>query len=379
MSSLSPLERFSQVAAERHPYAGEWKERTGGRVVGYLCTYVPEELIYATGALPVRVLGSREPQDVSESHIFGMYCPFCRDCLAQGLQGKYSYLDGLVNALSCMHIRQTYDSWWRNLPLSYHYYMFVPAHVQSRHAQACLTGELGEFQRSLEEWTGKPITEEDLWQAIQVYDTNRSLLRQLYELRKAPYPPISGAEVMEIVLASQLMDKEEHSRLLEEVLRQLPQVGEGVEPPVRLMVLGSENDDTEFVRFVEALGARVVIDDHCCGSRYFWNLVPGPNGPPLQALAARYLDRPPCPHKDLVERRRFQHVLQLAQDYQVQGVVFTHQKFCDPHEFDFPSLKARLEERGIPSLMLEFDATLPTGQFGTRLEAFLEMLALETV
>jgi hypothetical protein len=30
-------------------------------------------------------LGSHEPQDVTEPHIFGMYCPFCRDCLAQGV------------------------------------------------------------------------------------------------------------------------------------------------------------------------------------------------------------------------------------------------------------------------------------------------------
>ncbi|MEE9202943.1 MAG: 2-hydroxyacyl-CoA dehydratase, partial [Dehalococcoidia bacterium] len=353
------------------------------KVVGYLCKYVPEEIIYANGALTVRVLGSREPQDVSETHIFGMYCPFCRDCLAQGLQGKYNYLDGLVNALSCIHIRQTYDSWWRNLPLAYHYYMFMPAHVQSRHAQACLVGDMGEFRRSLEEWTGKPITEEGLWRAIQVYDTNRSLLRQLYELRKAPHPPISGAEVMEIVIASQLMDKGEHSRLLAELLQQLPQAGEGVRPAVRLMVLGSENDDTEFLRLVESLDATVVIDDHCCGSRYFWNTVAAAdgsaNGSPVEALAARYLSRPPCPQKDLVERRRFQHILQLAQDYQVQGVMFTHQKFCDPHEFDFPSLKALLEEQGIPTLMLEFDATLPGGQFRTRLEAFLEMLVLEIV
>ena len=184
---------------------------------------------------------------------------------------------------------------------------------------------------------------------------------------------------MEIVVASQLMDKGEHSRLLAELLQQLPQAEDGAEPAVRLMVLGSENDDTEFLRLAESLGAMVVIDDHCCGSRYFWNPVAASTGSPVEALAARYLSRPPCPQKDLVERRRFQHILQLAQDYQVQGVMFTHQKFCDPHEFDFPSLKVLLQERGIPSLLLEFDATLPAGQFRTRLEAFVEMLTLEAV
>jgi len=66
----------------RAEYARQWKQRTGGKVIGYFCTYAPEELMYAAGILPVRILGSHEVQDVTESHIFGMFCPFCRDCLA---------------------------------------------------------------------------------------------------------------------------------------------------------------------------------------------------------------------------------------------------------------------------------------------------------
>jgi benzoyl-CoA reductase subunit C len=50
------------------------------------------------------------------------------------------------------------------------------------------------------------------------------------------------------------------------------------------------------------------------------------------------------------------------------------QKFCDPHELDMPTIKKRLEEMGVRTLFLEFDVTLPAGQFRTRVEAFLEML-----
>ena len=98
------FEPFAQIYSERHDYARAWKERTGGKVLGYFCTYVPEEILYAADVLPVRILGSHEPQDVTEPHIFGMYCPFCRDCLAQGLKGRFDYLDGLMIAQSCLHI-----------------------------------------------------------------------------------------------------------------------------------------------------------------------------------------------------------------------------------------------------------------------------------
>src|SRR3990170_1771764 len=119
--------RFQEVIDKRHEYAREWKARTGGKVFGYMCTYVPQELIYAANILPVRVLGSREPQDVSESHIHQMFCPFCRDVLAQGLQGRYDYLDGMVMAQTCLHMHQAFNIWQLYRPLPYSYFLYVPS------------------------------------------------------------------------------------------------------------------------------------------------------------------------------------------------------------------------------------------------------------
>ena len=375
---MEAIERFHEVVNNRHQYAREWKERTEGKVVGYFCSYVPEELIYAAGILPVRILGSHEHQNLTDTHIFSMYCPFCRDCLAQGLKGRYDYLDGITTAHSCMHIRQTFDSWERHVPVSYSYYLFMPAHVQSRHAQSCLVGELVEFKRSLEKWIGTEISEQDLDRAVEAYNTNRRLMRKVYELRKSNTPPISGAEAMEMVLSSMFMDKEEHNQLLNKALEELPKRKIEGEPRPRLMLLGSINDDIEFLKLVESLGSDVVIDDYCTGTRYFWNEVIT-EADRISAIAHRYINRPPCPQKDLVERRRLPHILNLAKEYNAQGVIITLQKFCDPHEFDIPSIQAMFKENDIPHLFLEFDVTIPAGQFRTRIEAFLEMLQIEII
>jgi benzoyl-CoA reductase subunit C len=61
----------------------------------------------------------------------------------------------------------------------------------------------------------------------------------------------------------------------------------------------------------------------------------------------------------------------------VQGALLYQQKFCDPHEFDIPSLQQMFKDDDIPTLILEFDVTVPFGQFRTRIEAFLEMAELE--
>ena len=369
-------EKFREIVNNRHKYAQQWKEETGKKVIGYLCTYVPEEILYAADLLPVRIIGSHEPQDVTEPYIFNMYCPFSRDCLAQGLKGRYDYLDGIITAHSCLHIRQTFASWVRHIPISYNHYLFVPAHVHSPSAHSCLVGELTRLKNSLEEWTGKTISEQALDHAIEVYNTNRRLLKKVYELRRSNTPPISGTEAMEMVLAGMFMDKEEHNRLLEEVLADQPQPTRLEEPTTRLMLIGSENDDLEFLRLIESLGADVVVDDHCTGTRYFWNEVIWQEDR-LSAIATRYLNKPPCPLKDLVERHRFSHILKLARDYNVQGVFLVQQKFCDPHEFDMAPIESLLKENHIPTLFLELDMTIPAGQFRTRIEAFLELLQLE--
>ena len=95
--------QFSDWYKNRHDYALEWKERTGGKVMGYFCTYVPEEILYAADILPVRILGSHEPQDVTEPHIFAMFCPFCRDCLAQGLNDSSEIVLTQLLRLLCQH------------------------------------------------------------------------------------------------------------------------------------------------------------------------------------------------------------------------------------------------------------------------------------
>jgi len=369
--------QFKEWYDNRHDYGRKWKERTGGKVLGYFCTYVPEEILYAAGVLPTRILGSHEPQDLTEPHIFGMFCPFCRDCLAQGLKGRYDYLDGIMIAQSCLHIRQAYTSWEKHIPTEFSYYLAMPHKVQSKRAYPYLEKEYEIFKAKVEEWTGVTITPEKLRDAIAVYNENRRLMREVYELRKAENPPLTGLEAMLMVVSGQFVDKRDHNGALRELLGQLEGRNMERETGSRLMIIGSENDDCAFIDMVENVGGTFVNDDHCTGTRYFWNSVEETDRGPLAALAARYVDRPPCPTKDWEERTRFPHILRLAKEWGAQGAILIQQKFCDPHELDIPALKKYLEENDIPILFLEFDVTMPLGQFRIRVEAFLEMIGEE--
>lgn len=370
---MDVLTRFQNVVANRHEYAQDWKRRNNRQVAGVFCIYVPEEILHAAGVLSVRVFGSRNPEDVTEPYITGWWCAHCRSTMAEVLKDKYSYVDGLVYAVSCPHIFQVYNSWPRHKNISYTYDFWVPENPCNSFALDFLSQEFSDFAASVQGWTGEKLDEGTLSQSIELFNRNRQLLEEVNSLRKADVPPIAGSENMEVVLAGMAMDKAEHTNLLEKLLQELP----GRTTPssrARIMLLGSENDDIEMVKFIESYGGLVVTDDLCVGKRYFGGGPISLNGEPYKAIASRYLNRPHCPEKDIIERRRLPRIFEEVRNYRVQGVIYLLEKFCEPHAYDLPAIKAELDKLGIPFLILETDLTTPVGQFRTRLEAFLDLI-----
>lgn len=369
-----PFDQFKTWYEKRHDYARAWKARNGGQVVATMCTYTPEELLIAAGMLPVRVLGAHEPQNVTEPHIFGMYCPFSRDSLAQGLLGRFDYAEGVTLTTACMQYRQTFNSWRMHVPtVKWDYLIPMPNNVQSRFAKAQHRALVQKFRTFVEGLIGRPLGDDDLNGAIAVINENRRLLGQLYEYRKETNPRVTGTEVLYASLTAQFVDKAEHNAELRRVLAELPERPRSREEGIRFMTIGSENDDIAFMEMVESVGSTIVIDDQCSGTRYFWNEARLQDDP-IATIADRYCERPACPTKDYPAHTRFDHVLTLAKDYNARAAIFLQQKFCDPHEGDYPELKAHLESNGIPTLFLEFDTTNPIGPFRIRVEAFLETL-----
>jgi benzoyl-CoA reductase subunit C len=367
------LNEVNNIVANHHQVAKDWKNKTGGKVIGYLNLNLPEELIYAAGILPVRVIGSHEIETITDGFMWNaMHCVSARDCLAQALQDRYDYLDGMVEPQGCPHTLQAYYSWQRESPVSYSYELYVPAGLNGKHAQACLREEIADFKASLEGWTGKTISNEKIDDAIKVYNRTRQLIKTISELRKSASPVLSGSEFMEIALAGMLTDKREYNKLLVKILDSLTK-RKGQSGGVRVMLAGSCNTDIELLRLIESMGIQIVVDDHSTSGRYYMTEVVAEDDR-LNALAAAMIRRPRCALHDLPDRTCHQHLLSLAKEYNAEGVIFLLQKHCDSQQFDLPKNKATLEENGIPAISIELDFVNPVGQMRTRIEAFVEML-----
>ncbi len=368
MSVLGP---FRNLLLTRHERAKAWKTK-GKRVIGWSCSYTPEELVYAANVLPVMVFGDVESTKLADVYLPVNTCSFSRSCFNAALKGDYRYLDGFVASSSCDNRDKIFDMWRYHVKIPFMHFINTP-HMKTEGAHTFFYEEVLRFKAVLEEAFGQEISDRALKDAVQVYNENRRLLRKVYDLRRKEPPLISGVEALEIVLSSMVAPKMEHNRLLSNLLAE---VSDRADPPaggVRLLVSGSVMDNSELLKVVEAVGGSVVADDWCTGSRYFWDLVDS-DGDPLRAIARRYLGKIPSSFM-FEQEERFKHTIRMAKQFDVEAAIIFVLKFCDTHMFDAPQLMEELKAMGLPVLYLEWEHSLSgLAQLKTRIEAFIEMV-----
>ena len=370
------LREFAEMAkALGNSATRSWKEQER-RVMGYLCSAVPEEIFTAAGFLPFRIRATGSTgTELSDSYFSNLNCSFVRHCFNVALLGEYDFLDGVVLINSCDNVRRIYDHWTRQLKTPFVRIMSFPRKT-GRPQVDWYHKELTELRTGMEEHFGLEISDDRLWESIRLHNETRRLQRQLYELRKAEDPPISGADTLAVVVAGTAMPKETYNDMLRDLLAELRDTEGIVDHRARLMVLGSILDDPEYVRVIESQGGLVVTDSTCFGSRILWKDVREEGDDPIQALARYYVaDRHSCPRTFGEHERRAEFIRQMIREFHVDGVIGERLTFCDPWGFAQYSIKNDFEEDGIPYLSLEREYILSgVGQLRTRVQAFLETL-----
>jgi len=376
----STLEEFRKVNAS-YPgssIAEAWKSE-GKRVIGWMCNYLPEEIIYAAGMLPIRVTGCDEEGlqlGDAQAYMSNATCSFVQTCFQLALQKRFAYLDGCVSAMPCHSMIRMTELWRLYLPTPFVHTLAIPRAI-SKESLELFTRDVEEFRQSLGRHFDTEITDESLRNAIAVYNETRSLLKQLYEFRKQEVPPVLGSEIQEVLNACQRMPRDRFNELLFAFLKEVRAMGPDAGPAdrkPRLMLSGSIHNNSKFIKLIEDAGAVVVADELCSGTRYWWRDV-NTDEPPVNALARRYLNIAPCGRMYPVSNR-VNHVTSFIREYRVDGVVSEILQYCTSYQSDQPLLRAELEKQGIPMLDLQVEyGSHGSGQVKTRVEAFIEMLA----
>ena len=371
----SALEELLDVKTGlENPYVKQWKDE-GKRVVGYICTYAPEEVIYSFGMLPYRTgaIGCTST-DKADVYLHRFNCTYVRCLLQMGLEGKYDFLDGFCFLNGCEQLRRLYDIWHRKIGTKFTDMLTIP-HVINEKRFEWYLDDIKKFAENMASVFGLgPINKEKLRNAIKVYNETRRLMQKLYDLRKKDAPPITGSEAMKIAIASFTMPKHIFNELMKEALEEIEKRPGISDYRARIMIGGSYMDDTFLIDLIEETGGLVVADNLCFGYRHFVDIVEEV-GDPLEAIAKRYFWKNPCPRMQGEFDRRLNETKKIAKEANVDGIIFERIAFCDNHGAESVMESKFLEEEGIPTLVLEREY-MPSdrGRLKTRIQAFIERI-----
>jgi benzoyl-CoA reductase subunit C len=232
----------------------------------------------------------------------------------------------------------------------------------------------------IESELGVSVEEDAIGASIVLFNENRRLIRELYDLRRSGQVRIKATEMQHVVKSSMAMDKGEHTALLRELMAHV-HAGELGERAGGVPVYASGHmchaPKPELLDLIEECGATIVDDDLYTGYRYV-SLDASEQGDPVRALTAWYIGRNekvPCPTRLDPKTDWDGFLLEAVANAGAEGLIVLMVKFCEPHYFYYPRIKTAFEQAGIPHLLLETEHDMSAlGNMRTRVEAFVELL-----
>jgi benzoyl-CoA reductase/2-hydroxyglutaryl-CoA dehydratase subunit BcrC/BadD/HgdB len=260
--------------------------------------------------------------------------------------------------------------------------MEIP-HMKTERDRTLWKGEVLQFKEKLEEITGRKVTEENLRKGIDIVNGKRKALQRLSGLRRSNPSPISG---LDAILVNQISFYDDPIRFTNNInilcdeLEGRVKEGVGVanlDAP-RILIAGSPMvaPNWKVPHIVETSGAIVVAEESCVGERNTRDLVEETGqtlDEMIDAIVDRYMKIDCACFTPNTER--IEHILNLAQDFEVNGVIHYSIQFCTPYSMEAYKVEKALQQKGIPFLKIETDYGMEDmGQLKTRIEAFLEIV-----
>lgn len=369
----------SEVHGARIQELEEHKEK-GGKVIGTFCVFVPDEVILATGALGVGLCaGSQFWIEDGEKVLPKNLCPLIKAFTGAKIGATCPYFqscDMLVGETTCDGKKKAWELLNEYTPV---HVMDLPQMKREKDYNMW-KDEIRIFIDKMERLTGNKVTVENLKEAIKLANKKRRALKRLYDLRKHKPSPISG---LDCLLISQIAFYDDINRFVDNVNKLCDELEERIKKgkakeKKRLMITGTPMalPNWKIHSIIENLGAEIVVEETCTGTRYFENEV-CEDGETLDELidnlARRYLNvNCACftPNSG-----RIDDILRYAKEYDVDGVIDYNLSFCHTYAVEDKSIRDMLKEKSIPVMHIETDySTEDSGQIKTRVEAFLEMI-----
>ena len=359
---------------------------TNRPTVGTYCVMAPQELIYAAGAMPVKLCsGNYTAFSVGDDVTPRDACPLVKAVagfLQTGLMPVYRDCRMMVLPITCDCKKKIAGMLKNSVNLMT---MHIPASREDDDIDEYVR-QLYELMARLEDVTGNAVTYDTLAEGFRMVGRAQYELSEFIRLKKNTPYLIRGTHSMAIMNAASYMPADMWAYAMSRVNAELKQKAKakqtvtGKELP-RILLTGSPIvfPNIKIPLIIEETGGIVAGDETCMGERGMWDpavIVDDSFDGMMRALANRALRPCPCPTFADNSQRLFR-LKQLIKDNHIQGVIYHVLRGCLVYDFEYKKIEEELGKLDIPVIRLESDYNEEdVEQLRIRIEAFIELLKL---
>ena len=393
MKDLKHLTYFENILMEAYNPLIRQAQQEGKICAAYTCENTPEPLLNLPGVFSARLRAPRSgSMEVATYYLTSFLCEYSRALLERAVEGGYNFADciftpdGCTMMNRCVENMELLGTLGKDKENFFFSYMEIPMKADDNGLNLYVVQCRNHILTPLKEHYGIDISDEAIRAAVKEHNKVCELIRAIGEFRKGEHPRITGYEFHIITMATYAAPKYLIMDKLEETLEELKTREPDPEFPygARVVVVGSEVDDIDFIRLVEESGAYVCADRYCYGSY--------PGRDPIELndtedaltqICRAYMYRGQCPRymdSTKMDARR-DYVAALAKEYGADGVIYQQMKFCDPWAYE-KMLGSHIlrEDFGYPVLTVDRPYAIgSSGQMRTRVQAFVESIDIKKI
>jgi benzoyl-CoA reductase subunit C len=348
-------------------HAKQWKSKDDKRVlIGYMPIYFPRELVHAANGLAVGILGGGDKKLIikGDAYYQSYICHMPRSIIELALDEHFEGFDGFVFPSICDVIRNLSGVFQIIGKGRFVKYLDFPQNFKPHIGGEFYKQELEHLLDEIYKINGVKVTDERLNQSIRLFNKNRQLINQIYDIRQEFPWRLTAADVYHIVRAGYVIPVEEHNEILEKIIQIISQdIGDPLDK-IRVMVIGAfcEQPPVGLIKTIELAGCYIVEDDFLLGARWILGDINPTTSNPLSALCNAFLEKSTFSSSVYdIDNPKEGRLLKLMKERKVDGIIFAAPSFCDPALLDHPILQKACNDKNIRFVSFLYSEN--TGQF----------------
>lgn len=348
------------------------------KIIGCFPLYIPEQIVYALDMIPFGMWGSEREVTAAKNYFPAYVCGILQTNFELAIRGAYDGISAVMITTLCDSLKCATQNWKYAVPGIEVIPVNYPQNRSSRGAYSFLYAQYKGIIERLEEISGQKLEQDSLKEAIEVYNEHNAVMREFIQTAAAYPKEITPFNRSCVIKSGYFMDKKEHTKAVKQLICEIKKTPPQRFRGIRVVTTGIIADSKDLLEIFHQNKISVAADDIAHESRQFRiDVKCGEDKDPVGALVNQYLEMYGCSTVIGGSISREEHILNLAEQTNADGVIMLMTKFCDPEEYDYPVIKEMLEKRKIPLLSIEVDKQVRNyGQAATALQTFQEMIRL---